>query len=219
MITQKGDFKQGVINILLFSSMLNPAEIYLSKEIKSKTQSKSKLNSLKDTISKTIDNKMGLFRKKAAVEESIDKEIEIALEDTRNPAQKNVIDEILTKEENTGFLSKIMNYNMQEKKAKDEVKSALKNLYNIFISYAKSTYTAMHSVSKKIIQGPVKITLLKFIRVFEYILASLNPQWNKVAGSIEDLDTLAPAVSNHISINRDDFQYESGYGALRYRAE
>ena len=206
MITQKDDFKQGVINIFLFSSMLNPAEMYLSRETKKINRS----NDLKGSITNIVTNTLSLFRKKT-IGRSLDNEIEAAIEDTKNPRLGN---NLLAKDENTDFLSNIMKYDSKE--PVDEIKTALKNLYSTFVSYAKSAYSAAASYTQKVVTGPVKITMLKLIRVFEYILTALNPQWNKVPGSPQDLDTLAPAITNHISTGKDSLKYNSGYGALRY---
>jgi len=117
---------------------------------------------------------------------------------------------------NPDFLAKMVDYNSEEKKPMDMVKSALKNLYSTFVSYTKSTYSAVTSSANKIVEGPVKITMLKLIRVFEYVLTALNPQWNRVPGSPQDLDTLAPAITNHIITDKENLKYNSGYGALMY---
>ena len=201
MITQKGDFKRGVINILLFSSMLNPAEMYLSKEIKSKTQSRGKLKSLKDTISKTIDDKFGLLRK--TKESSLDHEIEAAMNNIKDSEQ-----------ENSDLLAKMLDYNSEEKKPMNMIKSALKNLYNTCVSYAKGAYTkASDSISytkRKIIEGPVRITTEKYCKISQFVLAALSPQWNMPMLSKFDFDTLAPAITNHV-IDEDYSKKMSGY--------
>ena len=201
MITQKGNFKEGVINFLLFSSMLNPAEMYLSKEIKSKTQSRGKLKSLKDTISKTIDDKFGLLRK--TKESSLDHEIEAAMNNIKDSEQ-----------ENSNLLAKMLDYNSEEKKPMNMIKSALKNLYSTFVSYAKGAYTkASDSVSytkRKIIEGPVRITTEKYCKISQFVLAALSPQWNMPMLSKFDFDTLAPAITNHV-IDEDYSKKISGY--------
>jgi len=72
MITEKtevSNFEGNVISFLLFSSMVNPAEKYLSREIK------GKVKSFKTAVSRTIDKKIGLFAKKAPGQ-TLDSEIE-----------------------------------------------------------------------------------------------------------------------------------------------
>lgn len=137
------------IGFLLFSSMLNPTELYLSKEFKNKPKAaRSKINKPKVTISKTIDNKISLFRKKAAKESSLDSEIETAIEDIKNPEHKNIINELLTKEITENFDSKVIKYRTQTNKIFKEIKSAFKNLYGVFVGYVKSAYKAIEKKSK-----------------------------------------------------------------------
>lgn len=213
------------IGFLLFSSMLNPTELYLSKEFKNKPKAaRSKINKPKVTISKTIDNKISLFRKKAAAaEDSIDHEIEMAMADIRKPEQENIIEELLAKELIKNSAPEVAKYETPINKTSNEIKSALKSLYQTFVSYAKGAYTKIKSEgkniaygSRKIIEGPVRMTLAKFIKVFEYVLAALNPQWNMPTLSKMDFDTLSPAVTNHIVIDEDSIKYDSSYGTLRY---
>ena len=64
--------------------------------------------------------------------------------------------------------------------------------------------TLEHICSKKRIEGPVRITLSKYIKVGEYIMAAISPHWNRVMGSPEDLDTLAPAITNHVYYEGDE---------------
>jgi len=199
---QKGDFKGNVIGFLLFSSMLDPAgEIYLSREAEDKAKTiKRSLKSLRVNISNTLDKKINLFRQDKTAP-SIDAEIEMAMEDIGTP-QASTIDELFAEEET--------------KETPQEIKSAFKDVYSVFVGYAKSAYSAINYGKKKIIEGPVRITMAKFIKLFEYILAALNPQWNMPMLSKMDFDTLSPAVANHIIISKDNYQYGSGYSALRY---
>jgi len=198
MITQKGNFKEGVINFLLFSSMLNPAEMYLSRE----TKKISKSGNLKGSITGIVTNTLSLFRKKTK-ESSLDHGIEAAMNNIKDSEQ-----------ENSNLLAKMLDYNSEEKKPMDVVKSALKKLYNTFVSYAKGAYTkASDSVSytkRKIIEGPVRITTEKFCKISQYVLAALSPQWNMPMLSKMDFDTLAPAITNHI-IDEDYSKKISGY--------
>mgnify|MGYP000259441176 CR=1 FL=1 len=71
--TQRGQVSNDIVSVLLFSSMLNPAEEYLSKEAES--QSKSRFKALKDSISAVLESKLMPSRKKA-VESSLENEID-----------------------------------------------------------------------------------------------------------------------------------------------
>lgn len=220
MVTTKirSDFTTSIVNSLLFFSMQNTTEMYLSEEIKDKSKTADgRARSFKDTIPKSIDKIIwGLFRKNTKNNKSLDNEIERAVCSMKDPEQENV-NRLFTKEEKSGNLLEMEGYNSKKKTTTNLIKSALKDLYGTFVSYAKNTYSAVTSSAKKIVAGPVRVTMLKLIRVFEYILTALNPQWNKVPGSPQDLDTLAPAITNHITINKENFQYETGYAALMYR--
>jgi hypothetical protein len=209
------------IGFLLFSSMLNPTEMYLSKELKNKPP--VRIKNLKAAILSTVNKKIGLPRKKA-VNKSLDSEIETAIEKIKNPEHENIIDELLAKEVIEDINFRVTKYETPVREASNEKKSAFKGLYQAFVSYAKGAYTKIKSTgsnlpyaSKKIIEGPVRMTMSKFVKVFEYILAALNPQWNMPTGSKMDYDTLATAVINHIVINKENLQYGSGYIAFRYR--
>jgi len=197
MITQKGDIKQGVLNFLLFSSMSNPAEMYLSKEIKI-----SKNSNFKDGINGLISKTANVFRKKEVGESSLDTEIEAAIEGTKNqePENKQIA--------KADFLSKIMEYNRKE--PVDEIKTALKNLYSTFVSYAKKTYAGISSKSKKV-DGFVKLTIHKIIKVGEYIMALTTQQWNRVPGSFEDKDSFSPTMSQKDSVDEESAKYQIGY--------
>jgi len=220
MVTTKirSDFTTGIINSLLFFSMQNPTEMYLSEDIQGKQKTaNSRVNNLKVTLSRSIDKKIwSLFRKNTKDSGSLDNEVEMAMDNIKTAGQEN-INRLLTKEENNDLLPGIAGYKSKEKTTTNLIKSALKDLYGTFVSYTKNTYSAVTSSTQKIIQGPVKVTMLKLIRVFEYILTALNPQWNKVPGSPQDLDSLAPAITNHITINKENIQYGSWYGAFKYR--
>jgi len=163
---------------------------------------------------------MGLFRKKSTKKVSIDTEVEAAIQETKVHDHENDIIELFTRESSND--SKPAKYETSVKENPSKLKTALKNMYNTFLTYAKDVYTktslSVDYTKRKIIEGPVRITLLKLIRVWEYINAAINPQWNMPMLSKFDLDTLAPAITNHIIINEDNFQYESGYGAIRYRS-
>ncbi|MBI2135287.1 hypothetical protein HYU09_04820 [Candidatus Woesearchaeota archaeon] len=93
----------------------------------------------------------------------------------------------------------------------------LKNMYGSSAKYSKKAYGAIEEAGKKV-DTFVKLTLLKIIRVYERILAQLNPQWNRVMGSPEDLDTHALAMSQKESVSSENARYQTGYEFLRYRA-
>lgn len=211
------------ISFLLFSSMLKPTEQYLSREFKNNILAKTKIKSPKSDVSKVISKEVDLFRKKAAKDDSIDHEIEMAMADIRKPEQENIIEELLAKELVKNSALEVTKYETSINETSNEIKSAFKNLYQTFVSYAKGAYTKIKSEgkniaygSKKIIEGPVRMTLAKFVKVFEYILAAINPQWNMPTLSKMDYDTLSSAVTNHIVIGEDSVKYNSSYGTLRY---
>ena len=203
---------------LQFSSMLNPTETYLSREFQDKPKTaKSKAKKLLD-IPKSVGKKMNLFRKQIKKDTSLDTEIETAIEHTRHEYGSRIdINKLLLEEEFKKSSQKLFEYETLEQDAPAE-KSLFKNLYTTFVSYAKGSYTKASSTTKKMVEGPVKITMLKLIRVFEYVMTALAPQWNRVPGSPEDLDTLAPPITNHISLSGDDLKYDLAYSTLKYRS-
>ena len=144
------------IGLLFFSSMLKPAEQYLSKEIKDKTTFRGRNKNLKARISKAVDNKIGLFRKKA-VKVTLDNQIETAIEDTKVPQNENIINEPLIKEKTEGFNSKSINYRTQINKIPAVKKSSFKNLYTAFIGYTKSSYKSMKRPKKFINLNPEQV--------------------------------------------------------------
>ena len=189
------------LGFLLFSSMLKPTEMYLSKEIKNKP-TKTKAKKLNTQKAKFLDN-----------------EIEAAMQEANNKRQKSIIDKLLAKETTQDSDSINAIFESSENNKFEEVKSAFKNLYHNFIGYAKKTYATMSTKSKKIIEGPVRITAEKFVKVWQYILAAINPQWNMPTLSKFDYDTLSPAVTSHTTINEESFKYNPAYAVLRYRSE
>jgi len=192
------------LRVLLFSSMVDTTGMYLSNETRDIVKVSSKFKKLKISISNAIDNKLTVKRRNSN-QGSIDNEIEKAMNN-----------EIGQEQEKGSFLAKLLDYSKRDKSPVDEIKLSLKNLYSTFVSYAKSTYSEAFSSTKKVVEGPVKITMLKLIRVYEYILTALNPQWNKVPGSPDDLDSLAPAITNHIS-DSESAKYSSSYSVIKYR--
>lgn len=87
---------------------------------------------------------------------------------------------------------------------------------NILEDYNEEIPGIIQKNSKKV-DGVVKLTLNKIIKVGEYIMALTNPQWNKVMGSFEDKDTYAPSISQKESVSEENAKYEIGYNFLKYR--
>lgn len=94
----------------------------------------------------------------------------------------------------------------------------LESLYLRFADYGKNAYETPHTYAKKDkkVGTFVKLTLLKVIRLYEMVLAQLNPQWNKVMGSPEDFDTYAQALTQNESVKPEEAKYELGYVFLKY---
>ncbi len=185
------------VSSLLFLSMLRPAELHISTEIKFKPKAfKGKVKNLKTILSKTISK--DLFKRKPLEESSLDSEIEMAIADIKSPQQKDMINELLMEKRTE---NPDLKYETMANKTFDEIKTSFKKLYTTFLSYTKGAYTSIKSKTKKVVTGPVRITIYKLIRVGEYIMAAISPQWNKVTGSPEDLDTLSPAMTNHIILD------------------
>ena len=135
------------VGFLLFSSMLKPSEIFLSKEIKDNAKvAKDNTKSLKARISKRIDKRN---RKKSIKESTLDSEIEIALNNIKNTKQKNVVDKLLTKERVKDSKPRFINYKTTADKISSDKKSAFKNPYKAFVNYIKSGYRTIKK-SKKI---------------------------------------------------------------------
>jgi len=107
------------INLLLFSSILNSAELYLHAESENNSES-IKLDSKKNT---TIDNEI-----EKAMSHVIDKgKIEFS-----NKRAKN--------EKDDDSLGNLMEYISKAEEIFEGVIPSVKKLYNTFISYAKSIY-------------------------------------------------------------------------------
>tara|TARA_Y100000310_G_scaffold47186_1_gene43807 strand:+ start:33996 stop:34577 length:582 start_codon:yes stop_codon:yes gene_type:complete len=193
--------------------MLNPAEMYLSREVKGKAKAvKSKVKNFKVSVSKTIDKKVSIFRKKTAKESSLDSEIEGAIMDAKDQKQENIA-ELLAKEEPQAPNAPA-DYSSQTTTVG---KSSFAKLYTAFVSYAKATYDAISSTGKKV-DGFVKLTLQKILKVSEYVMCLCSPHWNKVEGSPEDMDSRAYAVSQKESVSSENAKYVIGQEFLRYRA-
>jgi hypothetical protein len=195
--------------------MSQPTEQYLSREVRDKPISKNTIQNLKCAISKAIGKKKGLFRKKAVKEDSLDSEIRAAIEDIKKP-QQDIINQLFQKEiiEDSDFA--VQKYEAKANKMFDEIKNAFKNLYSTFVGYAKGTYTSIKTRTRKIIEGPVRMTTEKFCKVGQYIMAAVSPQWNMPTLSKMDFDTLSVQIANHITIGEEGIKHNPAYGTLRY---
>jgi|SRR3989338_3760966 len=94
---------------------------------------------------------------------------------------------------------------------------AFRSTYFSFTNYADKSYKAAAPSGRKR-DTFVKLTLLKVIRLYEQLTAILQPQWNKVEGSPEDMDSRAMTMSQKDSIGSDNARYEFGYQFLHYRS-
>jgi|TARA_B100001964_G_scaffold243842_2_gene323124 hypothetical protein len=180
MITQKGDFKRGIINSLLFSSMLSSTELYLSNP---KAVKGSKKESVLTRTKGSIENLLISNSKQEADSKTIESELFSGSPDL-----------------NKDYISK----------STSTFTKSVKSLYASFVNYGKKAYEAIERSSKKV-DGFVKLTIQKIIKVGEYIMTLTSGQWNKVTGSPEDLDTNAPTVSQKDSVSAEDAKYAIGY--------
>jgi len=97
--------------------------------------------------------------------------------------------------------------------------------YGMQVSYVKDTpkgkgegsYSIIGKDNKKV-DGFVKLTLSKIIKLGEYVMTLTTPQWNKVSGSPEDLDAYAITLSQKDTVSEENAKYEIGYNFLKYRA-
>jgi hypothetical protein len=129
------------------------------------------------------------------------------------------IEKLLEQENSDTVKSKLKHESVDSKYAAKPTPFArfIKNLYGAFVNYGNKSYQSAKSNYKKI-DGFVKMSMEKFIKVHQYIMALVCPQWNRVTGSPEDKDTLAPTVTQKESIDSENTKYEFGYQFLRYQA-
>jgi len=96
--------------------------------------------------------------------------------------------------------------------------------YSLQLSYDQGSpkdkgergYSIIGKDNKKV-DGFVKPTLSKILKLGEYVMTLTTPQWNKVTGSPEDLDTFAPTISQKESVDGENAKFEIGYIFLKYR--
>lgn len=185
----------------LFSSMVTSAELYLSNNSKVK-RTKNKDESL---LKRTKGNLAKLLKKPVeGIERLIDS----------NASQHEVNNEKTIIETSKRNAIKDLKYFSEPKKF--SVKEALKNLYTSFVNYGKKAHQATETKTKKVI-GAVKISMEKFLKLGQYIMAMTTPQWNMPTGSNKDYDTLAQSVTSHISSDEESIKYTSDYSALKHR--
>jgi len=90
--------------------------------------------------------------------------------------------------------------------------------YSLQLSYDQDSpkdngergYSIIEKNNKKV-DGFVKLTAAKIVKVGEYVMALTTPQWNKVPGSPDDLDMFAPVMSQKESVDVENAKYEIGY--------
>ena len=134
------------ITLLLFSSMLNPAELYLSRESKNKEKStKNQIKNSNSKISKNFDKELASTSLR---DRTIDSEIEDAIEQIISPETDNIAEVSSKTEKNEHFAPNIISYATQVKNFFTEIKSAFKSLYWAVVNYAKSSYKTKEKQKK-----------------------------------------------------------------------
>ena len=96
--------------------------------------------------------------------------------------------------------------------------------YGLQLSYDQDTpkengemdYSLIGKNNKKV-DGFVRLTLSKILKVGEYVMALTTPQWNRVPGSFEDKDSFAPTMSQKDAVSEENAKYEIGYTFFKYR--
>ncbi len=131
------------VRVLLFSSMLKPTERYLFKEIKDKVSIKGKIKNLKTIVSKTVNKKTALARKKTA-KGCLDSQIETAIQDVKNPEQTEINESLVKEVPRLKFIK----YKSQVNEIRTGKKFAIKNPYKFFAGYVKSTYRSIKKFKK-----------------------------------------------------------------------
>ncbi len=163
-----------------------------------------------------IDKKITNLRKKAK-QDSLDARVRKIIASAM-PQNKKGISSRVTREAEK-CIAASLDYSKASKKPQhiESSKLYIKGFYKYASYYTKISYSGAGITARKVIEGPVRITMEKFIKLWQYLLAALNPQWNMPTLSKFDYDTLAPSVSNHTIIDKENLKYESGYEALKYR--
>lgn len=174
-------------------SMVSP-DIYMSRQYFSKpktTKKSSSIKKAKKNLMKLIDD----------TSEGIEKLVS-SVETFANASKENFISD---------------NKYISDKK-QNSLKRGFSKLYTAFMNYGKKAYETVKKKKNQVIKN-VKLTMLKIIKIAEQVHAELTPMWNMPMFTFKDLDTLAPAVSPHISISAGDSKYENGYSYIKYRID
>ena len=129
------------INLLLFSLMLQPTELYLSRSHNIKLTK----NKIKSSKTSNLDRMLNKNNIKTG---TIDNEIEDTIEQI-NSSEREDVETPLKKDNNEDFMSKIVRYGTQAKETFKEIKSTLKNLYGAIVGYAKSNYVTGEKQERK----------------------------------------------------------------------
>jgi len=183
----------------LFLSMLSSAEYYLSNHNLAITK-----NVIKSTKrSRRARGLLKLLTKPIKKDDGIESLLEL-----------NTPNEILS----GAMFEPIRNIALKYLPAMNpSVKRAIKNIYMNFTNYGKKSYESAESVSSKV-KGFVKYSMEKYIKVFQFILAMAQPQWNMPWGSKMDFDTNAQSVTPHESVDIESLKQNSAYFSIKYRA-
>jgi len=181
----------------LFSSMLSSTELYLSNNL---SNIKNKPGNL---LKRTRNNIVKLLTKPTDGIERLLENTQSKGMETAQASKKNTME--------------TLKYSSQAKKV--SMSKVLKSLYANFMSftdYGKKAYESTENSAKKIV-GNVKITIFKLIKLGEYVMTRLSPQWNKVLSSPQDMDFFSPEMSQQNSIDPELAKYETGYSFLKYK--
>lgn len=201
----EGNFKEGTNKSfdfynILFSSMLTPTEFYLPDSL---SKTKNSIGIARNSLKKTKNNLLKLLKKSSG---GIEKLLRPFNDTDGNNIEMQLTNNAVKIKPDNDYIKK-----------QSPLANFLKSMYCGSVRYSKKDYGAVEDAGKKI-DTFVKLTLLKIIRLYECVLAQLQPQWNKVMGSPEDLDTHAMAMSQKESVSSESARYQIGYEFLRYRA-
>ena len=177
------------MNLLLFSLMSRPTELYLSRESKSKALQTSQIASLSSRTSNNSDKEL---YNKSIKDKTIDNEIEDAIEQINT--SEDIVETPLKKDKNEDFMSKIVRYGAQAKETFREIKSTFKNIYESIVGYVKSKYIREEEQERKIDKDCWQIGI-DFSRTCNFIFFPKKPK--RITGILIDkgilLDYVNPA--------------------------
>ena len=163
------------INLLLFSSILGQAELYLSNSISKRAKRKQTAvsSSFKARSAKTKNNTLDSQMYDAILK--IKQQEEIAI---RNSIEKH------------GFISKIVSYTTEVKEFVSEIKFQFRNFYQTGIEYAKSKYEAIKEAKKNLEGWQIGIEFSKYCN---FIFFPKKPK--KITGYLIDLGVLPDRIN------------------------